>query len=51
MLDLWDSGQFAVRGDPVDHVYAVRWLDDQESVNVARERFGADLDQLRAERG
>jgi hypothetical protein len=51
ILDLWDKGQLVVRGDPDDTVYPVRWLDDQATVTVARENFGADLERLQAERG
>ena len=50
-LNLWDDGRLVVRGEPDDTVYAVRWLDDQATVTVAREKFGADLDELRVERG
>ncbi len=47
MLDLWDAGQVIVgEGRP----YEVRWLDPRESLDVARDVFGTDLEQERADR-
>lgn len=46
-LDHWDSGELTV-GPGIRH--AVRWLDHQTSVAIARQLFDADLDALRAER-
>jgi hypothetical protein len=47
MLDLWDAGQVVV-GE--GRLYEVRWLDQQESVEVARDVFQTDMDQERASR-
>ena len=47
MLDLWDAGQVVVA---VGRLYEVRWLDPQESVEVARDVFGVDLARERARR-
>jgi hypothetical protein len=47
MLDLWDAGQVVV-GE--GRTYHVRWLDQQKSVEVARDVFGADMDEERASR-
>jgi hypothetical protein len=47
MLDRWDAGRVLIGPDTE---YEVSWLDDEASAVVAREVFGADLDEERVDR-